>query len=183
MALYVGGKKIESLYYKGKKIQSLWYKGQKIYSAYLPTGTMLWSGSKGFEGSSVGGTYQNDHVLSNQPLTFSTKKLKTGIQINASQYGYTTGYNWETGSLKVTAQIPKNDLDSGKEVTVATLSGSFYSGAKICIQKIGDDQFSFIAYPAYSNGTRATNSTRISSNVLSGYTIIGWLIIDSITAY
>lgn len=154
-----------------------------VFERYLPTGTVLWSGSKGFEGSSVGGTYQNDHVLSNQSLNFATDKLKTGIQINASKYGDTTGYNWETGNLKVAVQIPKSDLESGNEITVATLSGGFYNGAKICIQKIGDSQFSFIAYPAYSNGARATNSTRISSSVLSGYTIIGWLIIDSITAY
>lgn len=122
LALYVGGKKINSLFYQGKRITSLYYQGKKIYGSYVKDGTVLWGGNgKDLTSSPIDAT-----------LLVSLDRVKTGLvfdvpesdfNLDGQSYG---GYNLISSIAyndSGTYTIPKSKLITGKMVEVASFTG------------------------------------------------------------
>lgn len=199
MALYVKGKKIESLYYKGKKIESLWYKGQKIYSSHLAVGHVVWSGHKAFlsnASSRTGSGYDVSLIAKgqNMPLLAPLSKLNKGITINLS----TDKTKWlaqiDTVSLdkfqeiinnpakynlKQNVQISKTDITSRNWIMYQDLTAILMgvNVNKIYVRSLDDNTLQFKAEGSDNYGLESQSTT-------VGYQAGSMgLIIDSITAY
>lgn len=199
MALYVKGKKIESLYYNGKKIESLWYKGKKIYSSHLAAGRVIWSGHKAFlsSASSRTGTGYDASLIAkgqNVPLSAPLSKLSKGIAINLSSDNAKWLAQIDTVSLdkfqellsnpakynlKQNVQISKTDILSGNWIMYQNLTAILMgvNANKIYVRSLDDNTLQFKAEGSDNNGLESQSTT-------VGYQAGSMgLIIDSITAY